>query len=45
MGLEQRLDIAVAGYYQGLASVQRNGMYSSTLAYIDGVMALRSRFR
>ena len=34
----------LAGYYQGLASVARNGMYPSTLAYIDGVSTLRSRF-
>ncbi len=36
---------ALAGYYQGLASVQRNGMYPSTLAYVEGVEALRQRFR
>ena len=35
---------ALAGYYQGLASVQRNGLYPSTLAYVDGVIALRQRF-
>lgn len=34
----------LAGYYQGLASVQRNGVYPSTRAYTAGVMALRSRF-
>ena len=35
---------ALAGYYQGLASIERNGLYPSTLAYIDGVLALRHRF-
>ena len=35
---------ALAGYYQGLASVARNGLYPSTIAYVNGVQALRSRF-
>jgi LysM repeat protein len=35
----------LAGYYQGLASVARNGIYPSTLAYINGVTMLRRRFR
>lgn len=35
----------LAGYYQGLASVDRNGMYDDTRAYIDSVLALRERFR
>jgi soluble lytic murein transglycosylase-like protein len=35
---------ALAGYYQGLGSVDRNGLYPSTLAYINGVLELRSRF-
>ncbi|MBW3618974.1 MAG: LysM peptidoglycan-binding domain-containing protein [Actinobacteria bacterium] len=34
----------LAGYYQGLASVRRNGRYPSTDAYIANVLALRSRF-
>lgn len=34
---------AIAGYYQGLASVQRNGMYSDTKQYVANVKALRSR--
>jgi LysM repeat protein len=36
---------ALAGYYQGLQSVHRNGLYSSTLAYVSGVESLRPRFR
>jgi soluble lytic murein transglycosylase-like protein len=36
--------MAAAGYYQGLASVQRNGMYADTQQYVNDVMALRSRF-
>ena len=36
--------LAAAGYYQGLASVRRNGMYADTQRYVNDVMALRSRF-
>jgi LysM repeat protein len=36
--------MAAAGYYQGLASVQQNGMYADTQQYVNDVMALRSRF-
>jgi N-acetylmuramoyl-L-alanine amidase len=36
--------LAAAGYYQGLPSVQRNGMYSSTQQYVNDVLALRSQF-
>lgn len=36
-------DDAIAGYYQGLASVNRNGMYSDTTSYVANVKALRSR--
>jgi LysM repeat protein len=35
---------AVAGYYQGLASVRRNGMYADTRQYVANVLALRSSF-
>ena len=35
----------LAGYYQGLGSVERDGLYPSTLAYINGVLKLRARFR
>jgi LysM repeat protein len=36
--------LAAAGYYQGLPSVQQNGMYSSTQQYVNDVLALRSQF-
>jgi N-acetylmuramoyl-L-alanine amidase len=36
--------MAAAGYYQGLQSVQQNGMYSDTQQYVNNVMALRQRF-
>jgi soluble lytic murein transglycosylase-like protein len=36
--------LAAAGYYQGLPSVQRNGVYASTQQYISHVLALRRRF-
>lgn len=39
-----RTDMALAGYYQGLASVRKRGMYDDTKAYIRNILALRSRF-
>jgi LysM repeat protein len=36
--------LAAAGYYQGLASVRKHGMYADTQRYVNSVMALRSRF-
>jgi N-acetylmuramoyl-L-alanine amidase len=36
--------MAAAGYYQGLASVQQNGIYASTQQYVNDVMALAQRF-
>ncbi len=39
-----RTTTALTGYYQGLGSVARNGVYPSTLSYVAGVMALRARF-
>src|SRR4051794_21658236 len=36
--------LAAAGYYQGLASVRRNGMLPETRRYVDNVLALRGRF-
>jgi LysM repeat protein len=36
--------LAAAGYYQGLPSVQRHGVYPSTHQYINSVLALRQRF-
>ena len=35
---------AVAGYYQGLSSVHRHGLFRDTKAYVASVMALRARF-
>jgi N-acetylmuramoyl-L-alanine amidase len=35
---------AIAGYYQGLSSVQNRGMFDDTRRYVDNVQALRSRF-
>ena len=36
---------AVAGYYQGLASVRRIGMLADTRFYVASVLALQPRFR
>jgi soluble lytic murein transglycosylase-like protein len=36
-------DRAVAGYYQGLASIRANGMHPDTKAYVANVLALRER--
>ena len=38
------LDKAIAGYYQGLASVRRNGMYADTKNYVRGILALRKSY-
>jgi soluble lytic murein transglycosylase-like protein len=38
-------EATLAGYYQGLASVRRNGMYEDTRRYVANVLALRERFR
>jgi soluble lytic murein transglycosylase-like protein len=35
---------AVAGYYQGLASVRARGMFADTKNYVANVLALRNRF-
>jgi LysM repeat protein len=35
---------AIAGYYQGLASVRERGMYDDTQQYVANVQALRGRF-
>ena len=35
---------AIAGYYQGLSSVQSRGMFEDTEQYVANVQALRSRF-
>jgi len=36
--------MAAAGYYQGLPSVQQNGLYGDTQNYVNSVMALRRQF-
>jgi len=36
--------LTAAGYYQGLQSVQANGMYSDTQQYVNDVLALRQQF-
>ena len=38
------LDIAIAGYYQGLAGVTRNGMYPDTRNYVAGIRNLMNRY-
>ncbi len=38
------LSTAIASYYQGASSVQHNGMYSDTKAYVANVRALVARF-
>jgi soluble lytic murein transglycosylase-like protein len=35
---------AVAAYYQGLGSVQQDGLYPETEQYVENVMALKGRF-
>jgi LysM repeat protein len=35
---------AIAGYYQGLGSVRRRGMFADTQRYVGNVLALRQRF-
>ena len=39
------LKTAIAGYYQGLASVRAHGLRSDTKAYVARVLALRSGYR
>jgi LysM repeat protein len=42
--LTGRNDMALAGYYQGLASVKKRGMFDDTKAYVANILALRRRF-
>jgi soluble lytic murein transglycosylase-like protein len=35
---------ALAGYYQGLGSVRRNGLYADTIQYVQNVQFLRRYF-
>jgi LysM repeat protein len=37
-------ELAAAGYYQGLPSVERYGMYPSTQQYVNDVMSLSQQF-
>jgi len=39
------LPTAIAGYYQGLAGVRRNGLYPDTRRYVANVQTLMGRFR
>jgi soluble lytic murein transglycosylase-like protein len=36
--------LAAAGYFQGLPSVERNGMYAETQQYVNDVMSLEQQF-
>ncbi len=36
--------LALAGYYQGLNSVQRSGMFPSTVQYVNGILAFTDLF-
>jgi LysM repeat protein len=36
---------AIAGYYQGLASVRRHGMFDDTRRYVANIQTLMARFR
>lgn len=40
----RRPDHAIAGYYQGLASVRSRGMYPDTQQYVRSVLMLQKRF-
>ena len=39
----KNLDQAIAGYYQGLYSVRKNGMYTDTKQYVAAIKAHRAR--
>ena len=38
------LPTAIAGYYQGATSVQRNGMFADTRRYVANVQTHMTRF-
>jgi LysM repeat protein len=38
------VNTALAGYYQGLTSVRRDGMKATTAAYVNVILALQARF-
>ncbi|WP_344220951.1 lytic transglycosylase [Kribbella sancticallisti] len=39
----KRLDLAIAGYYQGLGGVRRNGMYPDTKLYVKNVLRIKAQ--
>ena len=39
------LDVAIASYYQGNASVRSRGMYDDTRRYVANVQTLTARYR
>jgi LysM repeat protein len=39
-----QLPNAVAGYYQGLGSVRKNGMFADTRRYVDNILTLRKQY-
>ena len=39
------LSSAIAGYYQGAASVRRNGMFADTRRYVAAIQTHMTRFR
>ena len=38
------LRLAIASYYQGLTATRRHGIYESSEFYVEGIIALRTRF-
>ncbi|GAA1552490.1 hypothetical protein GCM10009804_06840 [Kribbella hippodromi] len=38
-----KLDIAVAGYYQGLGGVKKNGMYADTKLYVKNILRIKAQ--
>ncbi|WP_447587499.1 hypothetical protein [Cellulomonas persica] len=45
MRMSPDLPSAIAGYYQGAASVRKYGMFSDTRRYAANVQTLMARFR
>ncbi len=45
--LDQTRDVrfAVASYYQGLTATRQHGVYRSSVFYVEGVLAMRARFK
>ncbi|HEU4948513.1 MAG TPA: LysM peptidoglycan-binding domain-containing protein [Kribbella sp.] len=38
-----KLDLAVAGYYQGLGAVRKHGMYADTKVYVKNVLRIKAQ--